>query len=155
MHIIKKITFGVLMFVLGALSVIYIYGIYFDSTTQSISTSTKGSNQITNKDDNEIDEENVASNTNQTSASTSSTQSNNSKNKLNITEISKHSTPNDCYLIVKNKVYDVSSYINKHPGGQKNITNHCGGEETRLFSDIHSNFAWDLLKKYYIGDLVK
>lgn len=68
-------------------------------------------------------------------------------------EVAKHSTKADCYLIVKGAVYSVSSFIDSHPGGAKKITEQCGGEATALFSAIHSNFAWNLLKNYYIGNV--
>lgn len=70
-------------------------------------------------------------------------------------EVAKHSTKDDCYLIVKNIVYDVTTYIDKHPGGKSKIVNKCGQESTSVFAAIHSNFAWNLLAKYYIADLVK
>jgi cytochrome b involved in lipid metabolism len=69
-------------------------------------------------------------------------------------EVAKHASANDCYLIINNKVYDVTSYIYQHPGGPDKIISNCGKEVTGIFAAIHSNFAWDLLKKYYIGDLV-
>lgn len=69
------------------------------------------------------------------------------------TEVAKHNTPNDCYLIVKGKVYDVSNFLD-HPGGQNAIDSRCGQEATQIFTQIHSNFAWNLLKDYYVGDLV-
>lgn len=72
---------------------------------------------------------------------------------LTVAEVAKPSTMSDCYLIINSKVYDVSNYINLHPGGAGNIASRCGGEVTGLFAAIHSNFAWDLLKKYYIGGL--
>lgn len=68
-------------------------------------------------------------------------------------EIAKHSTKADCYLIVKGAVYSVSSFIDSHPGGAQKIMEQCGGEATALFSAIHSNFAWNLLKNYYIGNV--
>ncbi len=74
---------------------------------------------------------------------------------LTLSEVAKHSTQSDCYLIVNDGVYDVTSYINQHPGGVKNITSRCGTEATKTFSAIHSNFAWNLLSKFYLGDLVK
>ncbi len=70
---------------------------------------------------------------------------------LTAATIAKHTTPNDCYLLVKGKVYDVSSYISQHPGGRREITSKCGQEVTGVFTSIHSNFAWDLLGKYQIG----
>ncbi|MDO8668665.1 MAG: cytochrome b5-like heme/steroid binding domain-containing protein [Candidatus Buchananbacteria bacterium] len=77
-------------------------------------------------------------------------------NKISLTaqEVAKHSAPEDCYLIVNQKVYDVSSFVNQHPGDRRNIEGNCGREVTGLFASIHSNFAWDLLKKYEIGNLI-
>lgn len=72
---------------------------------------------------------------------------------LSLVEASKHNTQSDCWLVIRNKVYNVSSYIGYHPGGANRIISECGNEATGLFASIHSNFAWDLLKKYYIGDL--
>lgn len=74
---------------------------------------------------------------------------------LSSTEVAKHSTREDCYLIVKNIVYDVTTYIDKHPGGKSKIVNKCGQESSSAFAAIHSNFAWNLLAKYYVADLVK
>lgn len=73
--------------------------------------------------------------------------------KLNTAEVSKHNIETDCYLIVKNKVYDVSTYISKHPGGRRKIVNTCGEEVSSVFASIHSNFAWNLLNDYYVGNL--
>lgn len=72
---------------------------------------------------------------------------------LDLAEIAKHNTKQDCYLIVKGAVYSVSGFIDAHPGGVKKIVDECGGEASAVFSAIHSNFAWNLLKDYYIGDL--
>lgn len=68
-------------------------------------------------------------------------------------EASKHNKKNDCYLIINSKVYDVSSYIGNHPGGARTITSRCGDEVAGIFARIHSNRAWDLLKKYKIGTI--
>ncbi len=70
-------------------------------------------------------------------------------------EVAKHNIKTDCYLIVNNQVYDVSSYIGKHPGGVRRIVDVCGQETSQIFASIHSNFAWNLLKEYYIGDISK
>ena len=32
-------------------------------------------------------------------------------------EIAKHSSHDDCWIIIRNKVYDVTSFVDKHPGG--------------------------------------
>ncbi len=72
---------------------------------------------------------------------------------LSLAEAAKHSVGGDCWLVINNKVYDVSSYINQHPGGAKKILEKCGQEVGGIFGAIHSNFAWDLLKSYLIGNI--
>ncbi len=73
---------------------------------------------------------------------------------LTLEEVAKHNKQGDCYLVINNKVYDVSTYIGKHPGGSQTIVSRCGEVVTGIFASIHSNFAWDLLNDYYIGLLV-
>lgn len=68
-------------------------------------------------------------------------------------EIAKHNNKNDCYLIIKNQVYSVASFIDQHPGGVNKLVNECGKEASAIFAKIHSNFAWNLLNDYYIGKL--
>ena len=70
---------------------------------------------------------------------------------LTLAQVSQHNSPSDCYLIIKGVVYDVSSYINRHPGGSNNIVSSCGTEVTGIFASIHSNAAWNLLKNYQVG----
>jgi len=72
---------------------------------------------------------------------------------LDLQEIAKHNTKQECYLIIKGAVYSVAIFIDAHPGGVKKIVQECGGEASAVFSAIHSNFAWNLLKDYYIGDV--
>jgi cytochrome b involved in lipid metabolism len=70
---------------------------------------------------------------------------------LTLPEIAKHNTRADCYLIMKDSVYSVAGFIDKHPGGAMKILDMCGKEATTIFTAIHSNFAWNLLKDFYIG----
>jgi len=72
---------------------------------------------------------------------------------ITMNEAVKHSSKNDCYLIINNNVYDASGYISYHPGGSRTITSRCGKEVTGIFAKIHSNRAWDLLKKYKVGSI--
>ncbi|MEI6288147.1 MAG: cytochrome b5 domain-containing protein [bacterium] len=77
---------------------------------------------------------------------------------LNSAEISKHNSRTDCWMIINNKVYNVTSYLSAHPGGADTMTPYCGQEATQAYDtkDIgrpHSNNASAMLNDYYIGDL--
>jgi cytochrome b involved in lipid metabolism len=36
-------------------------------------------------------------------------------------EVAKHTTINNCWVIIKENVYDVTEFLKKHPGGAKII----------------------------------
>lgn len=49
-----------------------------------------------------------------------------------MTDIASHNTKSDCWLVVEGKVYDVTSFISEHPGGD-DILKGCGKDATSLF----------------------
>lgn len=55
-----------------------------------------------------------------------------SKAKFTKGEVAKHSVKNDCWTIIDNKVYNITSYIPRHPGGE-NILSACGTDGTAFF----------------------
>lgn len=68
-------------------------------------------------------------------------------------EVEKHNTEHDVWIIVNNRVYDCTHYLEEHPGGADSITLNAGADATEDFEAIHSLKATKLLEKYYIGDL--
>ena len=68
-------------------------------------------------------------------------------------EIEKHNTEHDIWIIVKNKVYDCTEYLELHPGGADSILINGGLDSTEDFTAIHSTKATKMLEKFYIGDL--
>ena len=76
-------------------------------------------------------------------------------------EVAKHSSSSDCWIIISNKVYNVSSYLRSHPGGAGTITPYCGKDATHAFDtkDLggsganHSSRAYNHLDSIYVGDL--
>ncbi len=82
------------------------------------------------------------------------TQSNSDElTQFTLEEVATHNTRDDCYLVIRNNVYDVSNFIDSHPGGVQRISEQCGQEVSGLFAQIHSNRAWDLLVDYKIGTI--
>jgi cytochrome b involved in lipid metabolism len=73
-----------------------------------------------------------------------------SSNELSWAEIAKHNTANDCWLVVKDVVYDVTPFIALHPAGEKAIVRH-GGTDATVDFDFHSSKAKKLWSAYKIG----
>ena len=74
-------------------------------------------------------------------------------------ETAEHSTVKDCWVILDDKVYDITSYIAEHPG-QKEILKGCGVDGTTLYENRpmgsetpHSGKAREALEKYFIGGI--
>lgn len=73
---------------------------------------------------------------------------------LTIEEVAKHNSPDSCWVIHEGRVYDVTSFLFDHPGGEEILVKHSGNDITQLFKEIgHSEHARSLLEKYYIGNL--
>ena len=71
-------------------------------------------------------------------------------------EVQKHNTKKDAWTIIENKVYNISSWIPKHPGGEI-IMKAVGKDATQLFIEHgHPSYVKKtILPKYYIGNLKK
>lgn len=67
-------------------------------------------------------------------------------------EVTKHAVPTDCWLVASAKVYDVTSFVDKHPGGEK-ILEGCGKDMTEFFNTKHAKQSVEKLPAFYIGDL--
>lgn len=67
-------------------------------------------------------------------------------------EVTKHAVPTDCWLVASGKVYDVTSFIPNHPGGEK-ILQGCGKDMSEFFNTKHAKQSVEQLPVFYIGDL--
>ncbi|XVF49106.1 hypothetical protein PTKIN_Ptkin03bG0241900 [Pterospermum kingtungense] len=71
------------------------------------------------------------------------------------TEIALHNRRTDCWIIIKDKVYDVTSYVEEHPGGDA-ILVHAGDDSTEgFYGPQHATRVFDMIDDFYIGDLQK
>lgn len=69
-------------------------------------------------------------------------------------EVKAHKDSKSTWLIIHDKVYDVTKFLDEHPGGEEVLLEQSGGDATEAFEDVgHSTDARDLMKDYLIGEL--
>ncbi|KAK9774216.1 putative Cytochrome b2 [Seiridium cardinale] len=57
---------------------------------------------------------------------------------ISVTEISKHSSVDDLWIVVDNMVYDVTAFAPEHPGGVNILLQYAGRDATASYSEVHS-----------------
>ncbi|EGR27818.1 nuclear movement protein related, putative [Ichthyophthirius multifiliis] len=55
-------------------------------------------------------------------------------------QVAQHNNENDAWIIIQNKIYDVTGYLNYHPGGKHKLMLGVGKDGTMLFDKYHSWF---------------
>ncbi|KAM9676693.1 cytochrome b5 isoform 1-T1 [Dama dama] len=69
-------------------------------------------------------------------------------------EIQKHNHSKSTWLIIHYKVYDLTKFLEEHPGGEEVLREQAGGDATENFEDVgHSTDARELSKTFIIGEL--
>lgn len=67
-------------------------------------------------------------------------------------EIARHNHKDDLWIIVNDKVYDITNYVDIHQGGTDALVRVAGGEATRqVEGPQHPGTVKMLLERYYIG----
>jgi len=76
--------------------------------------------------------------------------------RFTIAEVKAHNTKGSPWLIIHDKVYDVSKFLDEHPGGEEVLLEQAGRNATENFEDVgHSSDARELMKTYQIGNIVE
>jgi cytochrome b involved in lipid metabolism len=52
-------------------------------------------------------------------------------------EVKTHNSEGDCWIIIDGKVYDVSGFTDKHPGGSSALSKNGGLDATAGFIDVN------------------
>ncbi|PCG94528.1 Aldolase-type TIM barrel [Penicillium occitanis (nom. inval.)] len=53
-------------------------------------------------------------------------------------ELRKHRTTEDCWIAVHSKVYDVTEFLEEHPGGAAIILKYAGADATQAYDEVHA-----------------
>lgn len=80
-----------------------------------------------------------------------------SNKKFTLSEVAKHNNEDSCWIVIRGKVYDVTDFLDEHPGGDSVLLDVAGKDGTEDFDSIGQHLSQDtqkLLEKYYIGELV-
>lgn len=67
-------------------------------------------------------------------------------------ELKNHKTRDDCWTCINGKVFNITPYVNFHPGGVDEIMKCAGRDGTALFNKYHSWVNADrMLEKCFVG----
>ncbi|GJN86675.1 hypothetical protein PLIIFM63780_010256 [Purpureocillium lilacinum] len=69
-------------------------------------------------------------------------------------EVAEHKSPQDAWLTIHGKVYDVTKYLHDHPGGAEVLTEAAGTDASDEFDNAgHSEDAFEAMESYLVGTL--
>ncbi|KAJ5168807.1 cytochrome b5 [Penicillium canariense] len=67
-------------------------------------------------------------------------------------EVTTHNTKKDLYMVIHDKVYDVTSFVDEHPGGEEVLLDVGGQDGSEAFEDVgHSDEAREILDGLLVG----
>ncbi|XP_077570438.1 cytochrome b5-like isoform X4 [Stigmatopora nigra] len=73
---------------------------------------------------------------------------------LRLDDISQQNSLKCTWIMIRHKVYDVSSFLQEHPGGEEVLREHSGADATESFEDAgHSADARRVAAQMLIGEL--
>lgn len=73
-----------------------------------------------------------------------------------LADVATHAGASSCWTAINGSVYDLTSYVSRHPGGERNILKICGKDGTSLFEGQHGGESRpeSTLAKMRIGALI-
>lgn len=76
---------------------------------------------------------------------------------ITMAEVAQHASAESCWSVVRGNVYDLTTWIAKHPGGKSSILRMCGTDATASFEGQHGGDARpeQALASFLIGPLAQ
>ena len=104
---------------------------------------------------------------NQKPKATQDTTANQQNKTFTMAEIATHNSKTDCWTVISGQVYELTDFVNRHPGGNE-VVRACGIDATTLFTSRttedgqpigsgipHSQVAQEQLDQLKLGTLAK
>ncbi|XP_028822748.1 cytochrome b5 [Denticeps clupeoides] len=71
-----------------------------------------------------------------------------------LSEVEERNTFKSTWIIINHNIYDVTKFLDEHPGGEEVLREQAGGDATESFEDVgHSSDAREMAKSFLIGEL--
>ncbi|PNS18265.1 Ceramide very long chain fatty acid hydroxylase SCS7 [Sphaceloma murrayae] len=78
---------------------------------------------------------------------------------LPVADVESKNTSDACYVTIGTKVYDITSFLDDHPGGGQLILDYGGKDVKDIMEDevshAHSEAAWEILEESHIGFIAR
>jgi len=144
----KKIILIVLILFIVLVSVVFLYFKKFSSEDEVKEYLNSNQNASQN-----INSENKINNLVTSSEKTYQNQL--VKKTYSFEEVQTHNSKQSCWSAIRGKVYDLTSWISNHPGGEKAILSICGKDGTEAFVNQHGgkDKPEKALSQFEIGEL--
>ncbi|KAI1343134.1 cytochrome b5 [Xylariaceae sp. FL0016] len=69
-------------------------------------------------------------------------------------DVAEHNTKKDLFVVIHDKVYDSTKFVDEHPGGEEVLLDVGGQDATEAFEDVgHSDEARETLEQLLVGTL--
>ncbi|NXY46022.1 CYB5 protein, partial [Ceuthmochares aereus] len=69
-------------------------------------------------------------------------------------EVQKHNNSQSTWIILHHRIYDVTKFLDEHPGGEEVLREQAGGDATENFEDVgHSTDARALSETFIVGEI--
>ncbi len=79
----------------------------------------------------------------------------NASTSYNMDEVAKHNNKDDCWSVIDGKIYKLTDWVGKHPGGAGNIVKICGIDGSSAFNVQHGDNDQPkaVLPEYFLANL--
>ncbi|KAL4869913.1 hypothetical protein BDV12DRAFT_167061 [Aspergillus spectabilis] len=57
---------------------------------------------------------------------------------ISVQDVISHNTPEDCWVVIQDEIWDLTTFLNEHPGGASVILECAGRDATEAFLGIHA-----------------
>ncbi|KAL8266047.1 hypothetical protein R6Q59_003391 [Mikania micrantha] len=72
---------------------------------------------------------------------------------FDLADVSLHNNRKDCWVIINARVYDVTNFLNDHPGGDNVLLDVAGKNASEEFEEAgHGSASRLMLDEYYVGE---